>query len=280
MATPTKTIDPKNIPKIALPDLYHRDRSKLRAFLTQVKLYTGFNGHQFPTDTDKVLWAASHLRGPAFNWIETFLSDYMKNRLPDGRCSNGITKKSIKIFQKFEGFEGRINRVFGDIDQGRTAERNIQNLKQTGSATSYTTAFQQFANQTSWNNDALKAQYYKGLKDGVKDEVARSDAPSDLQDLIEIAVKIDNRNFERALEHKGNYRSETHIHHNREEKKPHYPREMEITNYTMSRKQGNKGKPRNSGLSKEVMNNRREKKLCYKCGLPGHIASSHRQKKQ
>ena len=50
---------------------------------------------------------------------------------------------------------------------------------------------------------ALKAQYYKGLKDGVKDEIARSEAPDNLQELIEMAVKIDNRNFERALERKG-----------------------------------------------------------------------------
>ena len=49
------TIEYENFPKIAQPDLYHGDRAKLRAFLTQVKLYTGFNGHQFPTKTDKVL---------------------------------------------------------------------------------------------------------------------------------------------------------------------------------------------------------------------------------
>ena len=48
-------IEYKNILKIAQPDLYYRDRAKLRVFLTQVKLYTGFNRHQFPTKTDKVL---------------------------------------------------------------------------------------------------------------------------------------------------------------------------------------------------------------------------------
>ena len=153
----TPALDVKSIPKIAQPDLYHGDRAKLRAFLTQVKLYTGFNGHQFPTETDKVLWASSFLRGSAFNWIETFLNDYIKNRTSQGKVSTSMTKESQKIFMKFEGFEDRINRVFGDIDQTRTAERNIQNLKQTGSATSYTAVFQQYANQTSWNDEALKA---------------------------------------------------------------------------------------------------------------------------
>ena len=112
---------------------------------------------------------------------------------------------------KFDGFEDRINRVFGDIDQNRTAERNIQNLKQTGSATSYTAVFQQYTNQTSQNDKALKAQYYKGLKDGVKDKIIRSEAPNNLQGLIKIAIKVNNRNFERALERKGQYRSGGYI---------------------------------------------------------------------
>ena len=38
-------IEYKNIPKIVQPDLYYKDRAKLRVFLTQVKLYTGFNRH-------------------------------------------------------------------------------------------------------------------------------------------------------------------------------------------------------------------------------------------
>ena len=61
------------------------------------------------------------------------------------------------MFIKFKGFEDRINRVFGNFDQERTTERNIQNLKQVGAVTSYTTLFQQYTNQTSQNNKALKA---------------------------------------------------------------------------------------------------------------------------
>ena len=55
VAPATLAIEYKNIPKIAQPNLYYRDRAKLRVFLTQVKRYTRFNRHQFPTETDKVL---------------------------------------------------------------------------------------------------------------------------------------------------------------------------------------------------------------------------------
>ena len=90
-----------------------------------------------------------------------------------------------------------------------------------------------------------------------------------------MAVKINNRNFERALEKKGQYRSGGHIQQYRGGKKPFYPREIELD--ATFRKQG--GKQRNSGLSKEVIDKRRREKLCFEYGLPGHIASSHRQKK-
>ena len=78
-------------------------------------------------------------------------------------------------------------------------------MRQKGSAASYTAEFQQYSGKTDWNDDALKAQYYRGLKDGVKDEIARSDRPEDLQAMISLAVKIDNRIYERGLERKGQY---------------------------------------------------------------------------
>jgi hypothetical protein len=35
--------------------------------------------YKFLGDVEKVLWATSFLRGRAFDWIETFVSDYLKN---------------------------------------------------------------------------------------------------------------------------------------------------------------------------------------------------------
>ena len=67
-------------PKIA-PAEFHSDRQKLKAYMVQCELYMGFHVHKFAGDTEKVLWATSFLRGRAFDWIETFVSDYLKNVL-------------------------------------------------------------------------------------------------------------------------------------------------------------------------------------------------------
>ena len=50
-------------------------------------------------------------------------------------------------------------------------------------------------------------QYYRGLKDAVKDELIKEERPEALDEMISTAVKIDNRHYERALERKGFYDS-------------------------------------------------------------------------
>jgi hypothetical protein len=52
-------------PKVKLPDFYTGDRSKLKAFFSQVELYMGFHPDEFVLGIDKVLWTVSFLRGVA-----------------------------------------------------------------------------------------------------------------------------------------------------------------------------------------------------------------------
>ena len=44
-----------------------------------------------------------------------------------------------------------------------------------------------------WNNKALMAKYYKGLKDKVQDALILKDNLGDLRELINQAIKIDNQ---------------------------------------------------------------------------------------
>jgi len=259
-------------PKIPLPVPFDGTRTKLRPFLAQAELYIGFNILQFPADDRKVLWVTSLLSGAAFNWVETYLTDYLENaaRPADQEVA------TRRLFGSFSNFKEDITKVFGDIDPNRTAERIIQNLKQTGSAISYSSDFQQYAGRTDWNDEALSAQFYRGLKEHVKDEIARRDRPDTLEGMIETAVKIDNRVFERNLEKRGHYNGG-----HEKKKKGHHgrwnsPMELDAIQKKPFRKSNNG--PRKP-LSKDEAQRRKEKGLCYECGLPGHMASSHRQGK-
>jgi hypothetical protein len=253
--------------KTHLPDTYSGKRSELETFITHCELFIGFNSTRFVSDTEKVLWTTALLEGAAFNWIEPFIKDFMENKTDLGQCSTAMTKDTLTIFQTWKGFKKCIRRVFGDIDAERTAVRSIQNLRQKGSAANYTAEFQQHQAKTKWNDEALCAQYYRGLKDGVKDEMCRSDKPDDLKEMIDLAVKIDNRLYERNLEKRGHYdmgqKKGKHGKHPR-----HRDRGDPMDLDAMSQK---KRKP-----SKEEMDRRKRDGLCYDCGLPGHRASSHR----
>ena len=81
----------------------------------------------------------------------------------------------------------------------------MQSLWQTGSAANYALEFQQLAAQTQWGAVPLVAQFYKRLKDRVKDDVAQVNQPSQLQLMITLAIRIDNRQYERELEKKSTY---------------------------------------------------------------------------
>jgi hypothetical protein len=65
--------------------------------------------------------------------------------------------------------------------------------------------FQRHAIRLGYDDEALKDKFYNGLKDFVKDEILRSDKPTTLEGLIELAVRIDNRQYKRSLERRGGY---------------------------------------------------------------------------
>jgi hypothetical protein len=261
-ATPVVTTQSAQI-KVNLPDTFSGKQSSFKTFTAQIELYIGFNSAKFVTDTDKVLWSVSFLRGPAFDWVQPFLEDFLGNRAANGGVSTAMKEETKEIFRTFKGFKQKIASVFGDIDPKRNAERALRSLRQTGSAVNYTAQFQQHKVKTGWNDEALQAQYYQGLKDSVKDEISRSDDPGDLRELMTIAVKIDNRLYERSLERKGQY---NRMGNRQPQKKSRWPEPMELD----ATRVGNH-------LPKEEMDKRRKEGLCFECGKPGHRASFHRK---
>ena len=180
--------------KINTPELFDGSRGKLQAFFSQIELFFGFNVDRFPTNEHKVLFASTYLRGPAFEWFNSFLMDFLNNE-PDEKDND-----MIEVTQNYSNFKNKLRQVFGDFDKEHLAERRMQSLQQTGSAADYASKFQQLAAQTQWGAVPLVAQLYKGLKDRVKDGVAQVNRPSQLQLMITLAIRINDRQYERELE--------------------------------------------------------------------------------
>ena len=93
--------------------------------------------------------------------------------------------------------------MFGDANAERRVEEKIRKLRQNKSAGQYTAEFRQLKEKINWNDAALRAQYYEGLKKNVKNELARIEWPDDLESLVKLAVKIDDRLYRRFKEKQG-----------------------------------------------------------------------------
>ena len=93
--------------------------------------------------------------------------------------------------------------------------------------------------------------------------MARSDKPDDLQELIALVVKIDNRIYKQSLEKKGQYSQE---HKYKKSYNKYYSlMELDVTVKTKCH------------ISKEEIQKRYDKKLYFEYGLPGYMANSHRK---
>lgn len=173
-------------PKVASPEFFYGQRNKVNQFITQLKMVITLQPSRFPDEQRKVGYAATFLRDEALLWIQPFL-DKSDDEQP-------------AWLRDFASFTRELKRIFGDPDEVATAERMIFQCRQRGPASKYITEFRRHAALLDWDSHALAAQFYRGLRDNIKDELARVGRPDDLEDLINTTIRIDNRIFERQVE--------------------------------------------------------------------------------
>jgi hypothetical protein len=170
------------------PPTYDRkNRKEAQTFIAHLKHYINGNPETFLTDDAKITFAVSYLRDAAFKWVEPHL-----------------LKGSSPLLHDFQLFLDELLRNLGDPDRTRTLTKELQALKQVGSAAHYTSQFYQVSSFLGWNDEALRGQYYTGLKPEVKDALAyASEDPQTLKDLSDLAIKLDNRLYDRRMNKSG-----------------------------------------------------------------------------
>jgi hypothetical protein len=242
-----------------------RSKAALRDFLTQVRLVVYTQPLKFPNDHVKCLYAASYLRETAWKWA----CPYIERDPPH------------EILLDFNRFCAELKRVFGDPDEEATAEKQILQLRQTGSAAQYASEFMRLATAVDWPDKPLCVHFYHGLKDVIKDEFWKIERPKVLSELMDLAIRLDERHHERKMERQGvplPSRSSTNVNPLRpppsrntsavstkfsppDVPNSSYPQPMDVD-----------GARRFHPLTPEERQQRRERGECYYCGKPGHIA--------
>jgi transposase InsO family protein len=250
-------------PKLPKAETFDGTRHKLRGFLTQMDIHIDVNKGRLFTEGSKVIFVSAYLRGQAWDWLEPHIREYYE------KPSTEWSSTTQSIFNSYTTFRQHLERTFGDIDAKKTAERKLKRIRQTGSASTYTAEFMQLAAILQWEDYALIPYYDHGLKSHIKDELARIDRPDTMEKLIDVAVRIDNRLYDRQMEKreiegwkKGNGRPSHHRYDKRpnrpsRDSDPYGPRPMELDA---------------ARLPAEEEKRRKNNNLCFECGKAGHRA--------
>jgi hypothetical protein len=71
----------------------------------------------FGTEAAKVVYAVSYLRGIAFNWVKTYVEDFIVYKNSDRQVNILAREPTQKMFTSYKTFKDNIRQVFGDIKQ-------------------------------------------------------------------------------------------------------------------------------------------------------------------
>jgi hypothetical protein len=64
----------------------------------------------------KVVYAISYLRGIAFNWVKTYVEDFMAHKNSDRQVNTLAREPTQRMFTSYKTFKDNIRQVFGDIE--------------------------------------------------------------------------------------------------------------------------------------------------------------------
>lgn len=183
-------------PKIPDPPLYSGDRKELLIWLMKCQMKFEGQPSKFQDLRAKMIYVGTRLDGPAFAWFQPLMEKWPVGASVDAESIPAALKS-------WAAFKKAINDVFGDPNLAATAERELRNLHQTKSVAEYAAQFEAKRQYLAWNDIALRDQFYLGLKEEVKDDIAPIGKPADLAGLKDLAIRLDSRLHERRLERQG-----------------------------------------------------------------------------
>jgi hypothetical protein len=88
-----------------------------------IDIYILFNTYLFGTEAAKIIYAISYFRGIVFNWVKTYINDFIVHKTSEGRVTTVARTTTQEMFTNYKQFKNNIRQVFGDIKQQNTAEK-------------------------------------------------------------------------------------------------------------------------------------------------------------
>lgn len=176
-------------PFIPTPVRYSGDSGTCSQFLHQCSLVFDQQPLTYSSDKTRIAFVMSLLSGKASAWAVV------------------IAKGNPAIYNSFPVFETEMLNVFDHPLQGKEAGNRLLSLHQgSESVSTYSIDFRILAAESGWGEAALQTVFSRGLNEELKDELAARDETSSLEELISLAIRLDNRLRERRRERTGKQR--------------------------------------------------------------------------
>ncbi|CCO36352.1 Retrotransposon-derived protein PEG10 AltName: Full=Embryonal carcinoma differentiation regulated protein [Rhizoctonia solani AG-1 IB] len=218
-----------------------------KQWLARMMGWLTISGSQFASNKDVIMFLLINMEGSAAAWALPHIA---------------LIGEKRAVIKTPDDFQREFRKAFDDPDATAAAERKITKLVQTTTAAAYTAEFRTLQLEIDWNENALRAQYQRGLNWQVRTQMAMmTPQPSSLEEFMEAAVRIDN--VRRELE----------------ASRP--PRDNKPGNPSKTSSAPSKGTSTGSAVkpgdphyvSKEEIEKRRTNNQCIKCGREGHRAA-------
>lgn len=232
-------------PHANTPPIYDGDPNACQSFLSQCTLVFALQPRRYASEEAKVAFVITLLSGRAREW------------------GVAVWNARAPCCRSFEEFHHEMSRLFDRSAQGDEAAARLSRLSQgRSSVTDYAIRFQTLAAACRWNEAALRARFLEGLSFPIADELAATEIPRELEDIISLALRVEGRlALRRQLRSRSNWRSQETRQESTTEAPPSVPEpepmQLGSVHLTAAQRQ-----------------HRLKENLCFYCGKSGHLVSA------
>lgn len=233
-------------PRINNPPIYSGEPTMCRAFMIQCEVIFSLQPLTYASDTARVAFVISLLAGRAREW------------------ATSVWDAKAACCKEFSSFKAEFIKIFDRSALGKEASRLLAALRQgRRSVADFAIEFRTLAASSKWNEAAQVARFTEALEDDIRDEVYAHELPEHLDELVDLAIRLDNR---RDLRRRARFPTSSSFVDptptTSVSSVPDHPPAQEAMQLGRYR------------LSAEEKQKRLSKGLCLYCGRPGHFASS------
>lgn len=163
-------------PRVNNPPCYAGEQTECMAFLTQCEVVFSLQPLTFAKERSRIAYIISLLKGRAREW------------------GTAVWNADADCLDHYTLFREEMLRVFDRSVHGPEASRLLSTLRQgRRSVADFSVEFRTLSTSCGWNEPAQVARFIEGLNAEIKDEVLVREAPSRLDPLVDLALRVEKR---------------------------------------------------------------------------------------